>query len=315
MPILKLAKPNLVGLKQNFRNIHWPCKMISLASTVPIGVVNFFLVISGLVTVAWALWYYLDISFDRIKTLIVVATGGLLGTIYGFLPTEAKKWSEEVFESLFNSSWATIIVGAFAFSIWLLGFLLRRTAIDWKRGKPSIIVDGKHANIKTDDRAYNVWWFFYHRPALTIGDSTRTIQDKPFVLERIKLTEGEIYSGTPAYLEIANLLRLAFFQYVENRFLSQAKQEFATDTAKAFVGLNLVYNVLRLCFVENDISRTGDLIVERYEAEYPSSAWIPLLRAAAFYGRQDYVSATSVLKKRLCHTVLFGAPLMLFFTA
>lgn len=288
--------------------------MISFASAIPIGVTDFFFLTLGLATVAWGLWYYLDLSFDRIKALIVIATGGLLGAVYKSLPSDAKIWLAGALQSILSSGWTSIAAGVLTISILLLGFVLRRTAIDWRRGKPSIVVDGRYIKLKSGDRTHNVWWFFRRRPALSIGDNARSLENWPFVLERIKLTEGEVYSGTPIYLEIANLLRLSFYQYVENRFLSQAKQEFAADTAKAFVGLNQVYNILRLCFVENDISRTGDLLVERYEAEYPSSAWIALLRAGILYGRQDYASAAAVLKKATVpHGPFWGATYSFFY--
>ena len=91
------------------------------------------------------------------------------------------------------------------------------------------------------------------------------------------------------------MLRLAFYQYVENRFLSQAKEEFVTDAARKFIGLNQVYAILRICFVEIDLARSGDLLTERFAAEYPRSAWVPLVQACVRYARQDYSAAESLI--------------------
>lgn len=40
------------------------------------------------VEIHWALWYYFDIEFDAQELVAEVATGGVVGAIYGFLPKQ-----------------------------------------------------------------------------------------------------------------------------------------------------------------------------------------------------------------------------------
>ena len=90
---------------------------------------------------------------------------------------------------------------------------------------------------------------------------------------------------------------LAFFQSTENRFLSEAKDKFASDDAKKFVDLNAIYQILKLCFTENDVARSGDKLLAVFRQQRTSSPWVPLLRSCLHYSRGEFATAAADVEK------------------
>ena len=141
--------------------------------TVPIEILNFVALLFAVASSAWACFYYLDIGLDRVGTLAAVATGGIAGTLYGFLPPNAKLWVKGIFSPLLSSSRVLIAVAAYVVAVFTVGVLFTRIAIDWKDGQPTIVVDGSRANIQPDDRSYSIWGLPYKDRSLVIGDTRR----------------------------------------------------------------------------------------------------------------------------------------------
>ncbi len=268
--------------------------MRGLLKIVPIELLNFFFFILSVATVGWLFWYYLDTTLDKVNVLIAAATGGLIGTAYGFLPERTKSSIFDRVKPLITSE--TVFVGLVAFVCLavVFGFLCTRTVIGWKGELPDegLSIDGQAIKVESDNRAYQIWSLPFAERLVSVQDSSRRIKSYPYFRNRITLTDEELFATTPAYRQVTDLLRLSLYQYVENRYLAQAQNYFLNDQlAKRFFGLSQVFNLLRLCLLDDDIARTGDLLLERFLREYPRSNWIPLLKACVKYGRQDYQGA------------------------
>jgi len=262
----------------------------------PIELLNLSVFLLSLAIVAWLCWYYFDTTFDKVSALVTAATGGMIGTAYGFLPERTKSLVSARLRPLITSEAAFFCLGGFiCFSV-VFGFFCTRTVIAWKGelSPGSVAIDGEVIKFESEDRAYQIWSLPFSERLVSVQDSSRRIKTSPYFRYRFTLTDEELYATTPAYRQITDLLRLSLYQYVENRYLIQAQDYFLNDPiAKKFLGLNRVFNLLRLCLLDDDIARNGDLLLERFIREYPRSNWITLLKACVSYGRQDYQAALS----------------------
>ncbi|UPJ49509.1 tetratricopeptide repeat protein [Bradyrhizobium sp. 200] len=245
-------------------------------------------------TVGWLLWYYFDTTLDKVSALATAATGGLIGTAYGFLPERTKSAILGNVRPLITSEAVFLSLAGFTSVVLVFGFVCTRTVIGWKGELPAegISIDGALLEIKSEDRTYDIWGLPFTERLVSAQDLSRRIKSYPFFRNRVTLTDEELYAASPAYRQVTDLLRLSLYQYVENRYLAQAQNHFANDPlAKKFFSLSQVFNLLRICLLEDDIARTGDLLLERFTREYPRSNWKPLLRACVKYGRQDFQGA------------------------
>jgi tetratricopeptide (TPR) repeat protein len=78
--------------------------------------------------------------------------------------------------------------------------------------------------------------------------------------------------------------------------LSKANNIFDSPDGKHFVELNKIYQILKLCFVDQDVARHSEILLEEYIAEYKHSSWTPLLKACIAYSRRQYDEAASYLE-------------------
>lgn len=246
--------------------------------------------------VSWSLWYYFDLSLDAVKSLFIVATGGVIGTIFGFLGDETRQKIRGGIKSLFLSKICTRLLAASVCLLVAVSLLLTRVEVTWKSGKPTIVNNGKAIDLDEGDRSINFWGLPFHSNKLFIGDRSIEYTTLPIMPKKIELSEGDVFSGEAEYINISDLLRLSFFQYVENRFLSDAKVAFASDRAKKYIALDQIHNMLEMCFVKDDISQSGNFLFDKFKASYPSSSWIGLLEACLMYGKKDYASAIRALE-------------------
>jgi hypothetical protein len=93
--------------------------------------------------VHWLLWYYVDIDADAQKLLAETAAGGVIGLIYGFLPSLNKRFVQLKLRQLLGSSTTLSAVVVMAVTIAVVGTLLNRTKIRWPAAQVDIQIDGR----------------------------------------------------------------------------------------------------------------------------------------------------------------------------
>jgi tetratricopeptide (TPR) repeat protein len=264
----------------------------------------------------WALWYYFDFEFDAQKVLAEVATGGIVGAIYGFLPELNRRYLQRKIRRTVANPITLRLLIALALLIFIVGLALNRTKINLPSEQAEIEVDGKPLVSKNwterTSGTRSVYAFIFQQRHLQVGDFSQAIEFRPLVPLTYEIPEAAVFSSRPEYQEIVRLLALSFFQSTENRFLSDANDRFTSDAAKKFVDLNASLGILKLCFNGNDTGRSADILLNTFRQERPTSSWLPLLTACVHYAHNEFSHAeadlaiiSSAIRSPLHETAVF----------
>jgi hypothetical protein len=228
-----------------------------------------------LTQIHWALWYYFDVEFDAQKVLAEVATGGVVGAIYGFLPALNRRYLQRKTHDIVASELTLKALVTILALIFLIGLGFNRTKINWPAGQADIEIDGQKLRSENwSESATNTkstYGLAFQTRDLQVGDSAQLIRFRPFVPLTYEVPEAAVFSSRPEYQKIVRLLALSFFQSTENRFLSEASDQFNSDTAKKFADLSSVLAILKLCFGGSDSGRSADILVETFRQERSAS--------------------------------------------
>ena len=247
------------------------------------------------VEIHWALWYYFDIEFDAQELVAEVATGGVVGAIYGFLPELNKRFLRRKIHDTMAAPSTSRVLAAFVVLIFVIGVLFNRTKIEWPPGRADIQVDGQKLRsakwIEPTTNATSIYGLIFQKRALQVGDYSEQVQFRPLVPLTYAIPEAAMFSSQPEYQEIVNLLALSFYQATENRFLTDASDQFGSETAKRFVDLSSILTILQLCFIGNDVARNGDKLLGLFRQQRPTSPWLPLLASCLYYARGEFEQA------------------------
>src|SRR5258708_36899641 len=103
----------------------------------PVELLNFFAFVFFIATVGWVSWYYLDITLDKVSALVTAATGGLIGTAYGFLPERTKTAITARIRPLITSETVFFSLVGLIISPLLLGLVCTKTVLGWKGELPA----------------------------------------------------------------------------------------------------------------------------------------------------------------------------------
>jgi hypothetical protein len=200
----------------------------------------------------WALWYYFEIEFDARKVLAETAAGGVIGVLYGVLPTLNKRFLQLKARRLLASRRVLAAMIGLCMSIVVFGVIVNRTEIRWPPGQADIELDGRRigSDSWTEVAAHSAsaYGLVFQTSDLRVGDFLQPLQFRPVIPLAYDVPEAAVFSSKPEYQQIVALLVLSFFQSTENKFLSDAKDRFASDQSKNFVDLNAIYQMLKLCF-------------------------------------------------------------------
>jgi tetratricopeptide (TPR) repeat protein len=247
----------------------------------------------------WGVWYYLDITLDGQKVLFEAAMGGGIGTMYGVLSERQRTAARKVLARLLINRLLFFVGAGVAVTLFLIGLIVVKVNIRWNAGPGHLYVDGVELlNQNSTDGSQasaSVYSIFHKSKILSVGEFSLKLRPYPFVKSYYNVPEGAIFSSEPKYGELTQILLLSLYQYVEGRFLLQAKQQFVLEKTAHLAGLESVYQILSLCLVEHDLPRNGELLLARYSGDYPTSPWLPLLRACEHYSRKEYRDATAEL--------------------
>ena len=272
----------------------------SFGIKIPVDLVVILGAIAVAIELHWAFWYYLDVDIDAQKLLIETATGGVVAAIYGLMSAPTKAYINAALAVVLSSRAVALLLVSVALVSLICGISIARIRVVWSAGQPDIFVDGQDISTKDwiglSSRSTSLYGLSFTTKKIEVGDYSQTIHFRPLVSMIYDIPESVIFSSEPKYREIVSLLTLSFYQFVENKFLTDAKNAFDADDTKRFVDLNTVYQILKLCFVESDVARNGDVLLARFEEERASSPWIPLLRACQSYSRADYDVAAAQLE-------------------
>lgn len=170
--------------------------------------------------VHWLLWYYFDIDVDPQKLLAETVAGGVIGLIYGFLPTLNKRYLRLKLRQLLGSPKTLAAVLLTAVAIAVVGASLNRTKIKWPAGQVDIHIDGQKVGsdnwTDTNSNATSVLGFFFQRKTLQVGDYSQELRFRPIVPLVYDIPESAVFSSrgrlrpTEAALNQSRLVYLSF---------------------------------------------------------------------------------------------------------
>ncbi|MBR1286205.1 hypothetical protein JQ597_29550 [Bradyrhizobium sp. AUGA SZCCT0177] len=175
--------------------------MKRLAKSIPIELLNVLAFLLSVGTIGWLLWYYFDTTLDKVSALLAAATGGLIGTAYGFLPERTKSMILGRIRPLLTSETVFFSLVGFICVIFVFGFVCTRTVIGWKGELPDngIAIDGEPIKIQSEDRTYDLWSLPFAERLISAQDLSRKVKSYPYFLNRVTLTDEELYAASPAY--------------------------------------------------------------------------------------------------------------------
>jgi tetratricopeptide (TPR) repeat protein len=266
-------------------------------TTVPTEARNLLLFVCLLFLTHWALWYYWDFEFGSAKVLGEVISGGAVATVYAASTAHMKRWIKKRYQVVFGSKQLSMFLAIFVGTALVFGCAYSRATIRLPAGYEKIWINGAQNSVEQSAGVslVSVYGFSFSAIHFEVGAFAKNFRLTPFVPKLVRISENDLFAESSAYRELHSLLLLSFFQYLENSFLSQANTIFDTPDGKHFVELNKVYQILRLCFVDNDLARNSGLQFEGYVEEHKRSPWIPLLRSCIAYSQRQYGAAASYL--------------------
>lgn len=180
-------------------------------------------------------------------------------------------------------------------AILIVGVTLNRTRIRWPAGQAEVWIDDTQLTSEkwTDatSNSLSVLGNFLRPKILRVGDFSQTVDFRPFVPLTYDVPEFAIFSTRGEYRHITRLLALAFYQLIENHFLSEARTRLATDEGKKYIDLAAVRPIVELCFNGIDVARSGDTLLGALHQNRRASPWIPLLQACLHYAHGEFGAA------------------------
>jgi tetratricopeptide (TPR) repeat protein len=262
---------------------------------------TFFAFVVCVPMVHWASWYYLDLDVSWTKVAGELFFGGGAAVAYTLLSKPTKTRIRSTIRSIFASRRMFITLVALNAAILLGAAIVSRMTVEWRDSGTDIEINTHQ--VKEDDinttkdgiRSTSIFGWSFSTVNIAIGSHEQSASYRPLIPRHVVISEQSIFAGSTEYEEITTLLMLSFYQYLENRFLGQAHAKFAADNAKRFQELTKIYQILQLCFIENDIARNGDFLLALYGRQFRSSSWTNLLRACLSYSRREYEAATKQL--------------------
>jgi tetratricopeptide (TPR) repeat protein len=265
---------------------------------VPIEVRNLILLIGLILQVHWLLWYYFDIEFGSEKAFWEVVAGGGVAAIYATSSGGTQEWIKERCQIVIGSLQLSKLLVLSIVAALAIGCLVSRATIALPNGHDTILVDGKKLQVDTSSskNTATTYGLSFSTLVLELNAFRTELVLVPFVPKTLRISETDLFADSGAYRELNSLLLLSFFQYLENLFLSKANNIFDSPDGKHFVELNKIYQILKLCFVDQDVARHSEIQLEEYIAEYKHSSWTPLLKACIAYSRRQYDEAASYLE-------------------
>jgi tetratricopeptide (TPR) repeat protein len=276
-----------------------------------------FLVVLTLVGVSRsALWYFL--GFDIEKTELWSTLGVCMSAtfLYQYMPASSKLVLANLIKRALGSLWtlrvALVLLVLVALPVLLTGYV----EISWKgpetvevslNGEDLTLVAIDPDNAKKTARRYG-WSLtsFDIRQGSWKADPTIL----PLTRQEVAIPFWVSASAMPKLVEVEDLLELVFFQYFEARYLTEAKNRLAALSKDESIRLgverlDLLSEILRLDFLERDVSGTKTLLLQDFMSRYRQDAWEPLLRAANAYGEKRYGDCADILEVTPPHP---GAP-------
>lgn len=273
----------------------------------PIAVINFalFVLVIGL---ARALaWFFADFTVKDSELWSVLGVSITAGVIYQYVPKRSRDAVARRIRNLLSRRKSAVWLSILALVLTIPTLLLTRIDLEW-RGPPTITltVNETRETVRSDwspdenhkSRRYGI---SFSKVTLKEGGWVSAARLYPLMPQSIQIPIWVTASSTAELRAIEEQLSLTFFQFFEARYLATAKNMLSV-LSKAEPGrlaaerLDLIYQILRLSFVEADLSHNKALLLSHYAKRFPNDPWTSLLRAATLYASKQYVAAADILK-------------------
>lgn len=134
-----------------------------------------------------------------------------------------------------------------------------------------------------------------------VGNWSEKKRFYPLTPQVIQIPFSASNASIPEVAETEEQLEMAFFQFFEARYLNAAKNKLSSLTRNevmrpAIERLGFIYEILRMDFLEIDLSDNKGLLLDSFIKKYPRDPWERLLKAANYYGDKNYVDCAGTLK-------------------
>jgi hypothetical protein len=154
----------------------------------------------------WALWYYLEIEFDAQKVLAETATGGVIGVLYGVLPTLNKRFLRLKTRRFLASTRVLTAVISLCVFIIVFGVVVNRTEIRWPSGQAEIELDGRRLGsdswTEAAAKSTSAYGLVFQTSDLRVGDFSQSLRFRPIIPLTYDVPEAAVFSSKPEYQQI-----------------------------------------------------------------------------------------------------------------
>jgi tetratricopeptide (TPR) repeat protein len=251
-------------------------------------------------------WYFFGFQVEKTELWSVLGIGTSAGVFYQFLPAASRKFFVSLIRQYLSSRVAVISLSIAAVGLLAPAVLLSYVDIAWRGpARLNVRIGSSPQLLEPQDVQTKVF------KTRKLGLSFTTIEvgaenwaEKkrfyPLTPQVIHIPFSVSNASTPEIAEIEEQLEMAFFQFFEARYLNGVKNRISALAQnevlrESIERLEFIYAIIRLDFIEIDLSDRKDLLLESFSKRYSDDPWTNLLQAAKYYALKNYTSCAEHL--------------------
>ena len=275
---------------------------------IPIPIVTSLLLLAVLGLGRLLAWHFFGVEIEKTELLSVLGIGTSGGVLYRFLPLASRRYVVSGLRRYLSSRLSIAALSVISIALLLPLFLISHIDIAWRGpARLPVQINSRQQVLDADDLQKDLL------QARRLGLSFTTIdvnienwhQKKrlyPLVTQVMHIPFSVSNASAPEIAEIEDQLEMAFFQFSEARFLAIVKNKLPPLVQhrllhQAVARLELIYEIIRIDFLEIDLSDRKTLLLEDFIKRYPDDPWSSLLHAANMYGKKDYAACAAILQR------------------
>lgn len=276
---------------------------------IPIPIITFALSVAFLGLVRSVFWFFFGLEVEKTELWSVLGVGASGGLLYQVLPAASRVFLTNMVRQYLSSRVSALLLLIAGIVLLLPAMALSYVDISWRGpGKLTLQIDSSVQVIDSDKSSSDVFTkrkfgVAFSEIEIRLGNWVERKSFYPLTHQVIQIPFSVTNASVPEVMEIEEQLELSFFQFFEARYLNNAKNMLSAlaqneSMRQAAERLGFIYEILRMDFLEIDLSDKKGLLLESFVKRYPGDPWEHLLKAANHYGDKNYRACAAALKSR-----------------
>lgn len=276
---------------------------------IPIPTIAFVLSVAVLGLARSALWFFLGLEVEKAELWSVLGVSTSGGLLYQALPVASQNFLTALTRQYLSSRLSVVFLFVLGGGLLLPIMTISYIDISWRGPKKLTIEINSLAQVLDSDSpstdVFTIRKYGLAFSALEVrqGNWVERKSFYPLARQVIQVPFSVTNASAPEVLEIEEQLELSFFQFFEARYINNAKNKLSAlaqseRMRETVERLGFIYEILRMDFLEIDLSDKKGLLLESFAKRYPNDPWENLLKAANYYGDKNYRACADVLKPR-----------------